>query len=222
MKTRSILVAATFVALASQAAPVRSEVIGPLLPRQAIEMGFTARETDRILEYEGEESRFVQRDIPFTLRYGISTTTTLSLELSGNLFNDDDDVSFYTVGASVQLLVWRARGYTITMGLSYARTLGIDEIDPKKQYDEQFLDWVLLGQREFLVHDQEFTLWLGPRVSYMSVKPQAPEVEIYNEAKNLLGGVVGAGFLLVDHIVLQGQLVYIDEPEYRLNLAYRF
>ncbi len=220
MTPRSIVM--VFAALVACAAPIRAEVLGPLLPRKAIEMGLMVRDTDRIFVYEGEETRFTQRDEPFTIRYGISSTATLSLELDANPFDIDDNGIYYTVGASIQALIWRHSAYAITVGASYARTLAINPIEPKTQYYEQNLDWTLLGQRSFGVRNQELTVWLGPRLSYMSVTPQAPHEEDYQESQNLFGGVMGTGLLLVEHIVLEGQLMWIDEVEYRVTLGFRF
>lgn len=220
MMARATMAIAVFLLAAT---PLHAEVTGPLLPRKAIEIGFMLRDTDRVVEYEDSEARYTQRDLPVTVRYGLTSTATFSLELDGNPFNHQDDVGiYYTAGASIQALLWRHEEYVVTVGASYARTFAIDTKEPKTQYDAQFIDWTLLGQRSFDVRSQELTVWIGPRVSYMSTALEAPIEGEYYEAQNLFGGLVGVGILLIDHIVVQGQLAWIDEPEYRINLAYRF
>lgn len=222
MRALARIVATSCALLLAGVGSIQAEVIGPLLPRKVIEMGMMVRDTDRMLVYEENDIRFTQTDVPFTIRYGISSTATLSLELNGNPFNFDEVAIFYTVGASIQALVWRQSGYAMTVSASYTRTLAIDEGESEQTFYEQSLYWTFLGQRAFDVRKQELSVWLGPLVSYMSVTPQAPAEEHYTESQNLLGGVVGLGFLLVDHIILQGQIMWIDDAEYRATLAYRF
>ena len=208
--------------LASSAAIVRAEVIGPLLPRKSIEVGITVRQVDRQFEYHDEKVRLEQRDTPITFRYGLSTNATVSFELSGTPL-DTETETFYTVGATVHALIWKHSVYAVSMGVAYSRTLAVEyDVPPRKQYREQAIDWMLLGQRSFALGSEELTLWAGPWVEYMSLTPQLPEEQDYYESENLLGGIAGAGFLFLDHIVLNGSLAWIDDPEYRLNLAYRF
>ncbi len=221
MKPHGSFAFAALAILAVYPGHVGAEVIGPLLPRKAIEMGLTAGDIDRALEYEGEVARFEESFTRFTIRYGISTTATFSLELAGNPFNLDDE-AYYDVGASIQTSIWRGAEYAITVSASYSSTLAIEPRVPKRQFDQQSLEWTLLVQREIPVRSEDLTVWLGPLISYMNVTPQAPQEEDYSESQSLLGGVVGVGLLVVDHVVMQGQLLWIDEPEYRVTLAYRF
>jgi hypothetical protein len=217
MRLRPVVLAV--ITMTACATPLRAEVLGPLLPRNAVEIGLTARDTDRTLEYAAQEFRFTQSELPATIRFGLSTTATLSFELDANPFDTED--AFYTVGASIQALIWREGVNAITVTASYARTYALDVRASDNAWDEQRLDWSLLGQRSLDVWNQEATAWLGPMVSYVYATPRSTPNESW-ESSDLLGGAAGAELLFVDHILLQGALVWIDEPEYRVTLGYRF
>lgn len=86
----------------------------------------------------------------------------------------------------------------------------------------QEIDWALLGQQSFGVGNVEFTIWGGPALSYLVVEYQAPCPENSMVGEEIFGGIVGVTLLSRMGIVLQGSFVWIDDPEYRINLAYRF
>lgn len=222
LRTTLFLVMAILVA--GLPTPVKAEVLGPLLSKGTLEIGIMEREVDRIVEGGGETKDFKQWDYPVTFRYGVTESATLSFELSGDpnaMFNDLDIVQ-YTVGAGISTLVWSHDEFLLSTGFHYYRRLDVYGEPGWCDFLTQGVDWELLGQQSFDIGRVAFTMWGGPTVSYLILQAQAPCSETTMTGEQVLGGVVGLTLLSRIGIVLQGSFVWIDDPEYRLNLAYRF
>ncbi len=203
----------------------RAEVLGPLLRERELEIGIMERHVDRLIDPEvGDPVQWKGEDYPVTIRYGLTANATLSFELSGdpNAMFFELDVVQYTVGAGIAALVWSHDDFVLSTGVHYYRRLDFYREAGYPDYINQGIDWALLAQQELRIGRMVSSIWGGPTISYLIVEPQAPFSEDSNIPDNVVGGVVGATLLSSIGIVLQGSLVWIDEPEYRLNLAYRF
>jgi hypothetical protein len=202
-----------------------AEVLGPLLPPHTLEVGVMERNVNRILEPEvGEPLVFDQYDYPVTLRYGVTANATVSFELSGdpNSLFFEADVVQYTVGAGISTLLWAHDEFALATGIHYYRRLDVQGKAGWADYLTQGIDWDMLGQQAFRIGRVDGFIWGGPTISYLIVEPQAPWPEDSALPDQVLGGVVGLTLLSRIGIVLQGSFVWIDEPEYRLNLGFRF
>ena len=86
----------------------------------------------------------------------------------------------------------------------------------------QGIDWTILGEYALALGRLDATIWAGPTVSYLIVEEQAPCEELSYVSDRVFGVFLGATLPSSIGIVLQGSLVWIDEPEYRATLGYRF
>ncbi|MCI0452042.1 MAG: hypothetical protein L0Z51_06560 [Candidatus Latescibacteria bacterium] len=214
-------------AIACLAIPIEAnaEVLGPLLRERELEIGVLERHVDRLIDPDdGEPFQWKGEDYPVTIRYGLTASATLSFELSGdpNSMFFETDVVQYTVGAGIAALVWSRHDFALSTGIHYYRRLDAYREPGWKDYITRGIDWTFLGQQEFSIGRIDGSMWGGPTVSYLVVQPQAPWTEEDLVPESVVGGVIGLTLLSRIGIVLQGSFVWIDEPEYRLNLAYRF
>ncbi len=186
------------------------------------------RKTERVIDPDnGASFTFEQYDYPFVLRYGVTTSATLSCELSGApnawIVSDDEvDITQYTVGVGVAALVWSHEDFALTTGAHYYRRLDFYQEPGQCDIIVQSVDWALLGQQEFPLGRGLATLWGGPTISYLVVEPQAPCPEESLTAQDIVGGVAGLTLASKIGLVLQGSYVWVGDSEYRLTLAYRF
>jgi len=224
LNTRTKLSLAIMLFLAGWPAGASAEVLGPLLSKGTLEIGIMEREVDRVVEGGGKSEDWKWWDYPVTIRYGVTANATVSFELSGDpnaMFNEIDVVQ-YTVGAGISTLVWSHDEFLVSTGLHYYRRLDVYGEPGWCDFQTQGIDWELLGQQPFEIGRVGFTIWGGPTVSYVVLQPQAPCVETNLVGEQVFGGVVGATLPSRMGIVLQGSFVWIDDPEYRLNLGFRF
>lgn len=225
MRRPLVCAAVAMIVLVGLIAETCAEVVGPLLPERTLEVGIMQRKVRRAIDKEqGEPVVWERFDYPITLRYGITPNATVSMELSGdpNAIVYDEDVIQYTVGAGIEALVASPGDCQITTGIHYYRGLDVYRDPGYCDNDIQGIDWTLLGQYEFGIGRSQMVVWGGPTISYLIVEAQAPCPEGKFVTDNVVGGIVGATLPSRIGLVLQGSLVWVDEPEYRLNLAYRF
>ena len=225
MTRRLACAAITVIALVLLATGAGAEVLGPLLRDRELEIGIMERHVNRLVDPDdGEPVQWKGEDYPVTIRYGITTSATLSFELSGdpNSMFFGSDVVQYTVGAGITTSVWSQDEFMVTTGVHYYRRMDVYREPGYCDKVTQGIDWTLLRQQSFRMGRIGGWLWGGPTVSYLILETEAPCPEVDIIPDNVVGGVVGLTLLSRIGIVLQGSFVWIDEPEYRLNLAYRF
>jgi hypothetical protein len=202
-----------------------AEVLGPLLPARTLEIGVMERRVNRVMEPDNNELfEWNAEDYPVTIRYGVTASATLSLELSGNpngMFFDVDVVQ-YTVGAGIATMVWSHGEFVLSTGAHYYRRLDVYREPGYCDKITQGIDWTLLGQREFRVGRVDGSIWGGPTVSYLILDDEPPCFEQSITPDQVWGGVAGMTLLSRIGFVLQGSYVWVGESEYRINLAYRF
>lgn len=225
MRRAAVVVVIGFGALAGIPRSGHSEVLGPLLPKHTLEIGIMFRKIDRVIEHEGRDPvTWTQDDYPVTLRYGVASNATISIELSAdpNGIAFDEDVVQYTVGAGIETLIASHNQFRLNTSIHYYRRLDVFRSPGYCDDLTQGIDWTILGDYSFGLGRLDATIWGGPTVSYLIIEEQGPCEELSYVSDRVFGGVVGATLPSRIGIVLQGSLVWIDEPEYRINLGYRF
>lgn len=212
-------------ALCVVARPVSADVVAPLLPQGAAEIGVRWRNVDRTLEYEGLDRDVDRSDVAVAIRYGITGNATLAAELMtapGQLTSEEDIERYYLLGASLRTLVWRDDRIAVSTGFHYQSSFWRRESPEGCDQESQIIDWELLVEWDTGLESQEVILWGGPMVSHFSLSDEPPCDNDYWAPSRILGGTVGASALLFQHLKIDGQLVWIENPEPRLGVSYRF
>ena len=218
-------VVSVVVGLACLGDTARAEVLGPLLPSRTLEVGIMQRKTNRLMERSyGDAYQLETYDYPVTLRYGVTSSATISFELAGypNSWIYEDGVIIYTVGAGIAALVWSDDGLAVSTSAHYYRKLTVSQSLGDCDNVVQGIDWALLAERSFRLGPGRSVIWGGPTVSYLIREAQAPCDDVTATPEQVFGGVVGLTLVSRIGLSLQGSYVWLGDSEYRLSLAYRF
>jgi len=229
---RRLLVAAgAVVAVLASHAPVRGQILGPLLPSRVMESGVAWRHLDRMVGYytyfgaDLSETRVEQSDVSAFARYGMTSSATLSFELSvtpGDIAFEDGDGQLYLAGAAIQLGLWSNEHFALSFGFHVASFFWRSERLNTCDYEAQLLDWTLLLQRNWSAGAFSGDIWVAPAISNFSLAAQRPCDDRYQSARENTGGLVGANGRLKDHLGVAAQLMWIEKTELNVALFYRF
>ena len=202
-----------------------AEVIGPLLPSGACELGIRWREFNRTMFYELSTTTFERNDATVFVRYGLTSNATIALELMaapGDLVSEETVERFYSVGAALRTMIWKQDSFAITTGIHYLSSY-LRRLPEKCDRETQSIDWELLGEWTTSLGDAyHFSAWGGPVLSHVSFSNQGPCDEDYWQPSEMLGATLGARFLFWDHVLIDGEVIWVENVEPRLAVAYRF
>ncbi|HEX5131250.1 MAG TPA: hypothetical protein VFX92_02055 [Candidatus Krumholzibacteria bacterium] len=224
-----VVLLASFAALC-RVVPVRGQVIGPLLSRGTVAMGLQEQWTHRTLEDSYRTTDWEEHDLSVVVRWGATEFATLSLQGmtgSGPWQSDHEDIqASYQVGVGLQATVWRADDIVITFG---------GQLDYKmRRYDADtgnppVLAWTasveLLGQLDTMWLGAPVALWGGPVLSWIVADyerlPGFQNPQRYTE-QSASGGVVGITVVAWRHVDVSGHLLWVENPQPRVSILYRF
>jgi hypothetical protein len=204
--------------------------LGPLLPERVMEAGVSWRSIDRTVgyvPYVGAVSRNMkieQNDIAVFGRYGVTSSTTFSFELSvtpDELAFKNGTGSLYVVGGALQLGVWTNLDYALSVGFHYASLYWKNDA-AGPDVEEQLLEFTLQLQRSWALKDAEGIVWAAPLVSYLTLKEQRPANDAFQEPFDNAGALIGANATFYRHAGVEAQYLWVETSELRMALFYRF
>ncbi len=224
-----VVVALACVLVALHVAPGRADIIGPQLTKGTFEIAIQNRCIDRSLyTLDGPHYDFEQRDAALIFRWAISEFATIGVEgMTGTdplLSGEDDLQAFYLVGGAAQATLWRNDRFIVSGAIQYTRAFRRweDQSQPD-QLDDSF-SWHAMVQTDFSVARQTLTVFAGPVYSREELAVletiSRPRVNLYPVES--WGGIAGAVILLGGHATLNGQVLWVENPQLRLGVGYRF
>ena len=227
MIRRSLILAALISALVC--ASVHAEVIGPLLPKAAFEAGMEARSVNREVYYGSDEFDWEEVNIPVVARWGITNLATISIEAARSAVwveGDFKDSAFdYLVGGAVQASLWRNEKVIVSAAFQFTSTMLRLEDGPVRNVTTSTAGGQVIVQRPLLVGGVNLDVWGGPAYSlfYPDIEKQLNSVnskELYTESN--WGAVLGVGALFWKHLDLSSYVLWVENPQPRVALLYRF
>lgn len=227
MIARSVVVGFALL-IAASTTGARAEVIGPLLPKAAFEAGLQSRYVDREIYYRGAEEDVQQSELAIIGRWGVTEFATLSFELSpgsGKIVGGFNGSTIsYVVGAGIQATVFRndhvrsTASYQITMTMHRIE----DYPDPNAATESHTGELMLEGTLK--LWDGDFNWFAGPAYSvyYFSHEATIGRSEEVWYSESNFGGVAGFNWVLWDHLNIASHLLWVENPQPRVALLYRF
>ena len=210
------------------ASPAHSEVFGPLLPRGGVELGFQQRWVERTEVTTSQTLDWSQYDLSAVARWGATDFATFSFEGMtgvGPWLSDHDDTQlFYLLGVSAQATIWRAAKVTVTGAYHYTLTFQRYDDSGSRTLETYSEAVEILAQTDARLWGQQVTFWGGPVGSAHSVN-YPPGITYLGQdyvAETVWGGVVGLSVLAWRHVDLSGHLLWVENPQPRVTLLYRF
>jgi len=204
-----------------------AEVVGPLLPKAGFEVGAQYRMVEREVYSTEDEQDVEQSDIALIGRWGFSELATLSFELSygsNELVGGFDGAQMgYIVGTGIQAAIFRSEHVRATVAYQVTMTLNRFDEHPSNVSTESHGGQLAL-EGNFRLWDDDFYWFAGPAYSiYYYVR----EAGISNEplssySETNYGGVVGFNWILLDHLNIASHVLWVENPQPRVALLYRF
>jgi hypothetical protein len=212
---RRALARSIFLWLAVSLVPLSSnaQVSGPLLEQGTLEAGYTYQWVDRTFTHMGETRQADQTNDGAAFRYGLTPLATFSIDLSGDV--GEQDTFSYTVGVGLQTSIWTHREFRVTTTILYAQSLVRSRGESNRDW-EQSIEGKLVGEYDV----QRFTVWAGPSFSYWVLQEYPGKREW--TTNDMLGLAAGARFLLFKHLVLQANATWADGSQSQIFAAYQF
>jgi hypothetical protein len=210
----------------------RAEVIGPLLPAGAFEAGLQATSIKREVYYGEEEFDWEEGWALIAARWGITEAATLSLEASRDVIDIPDNLTglvqdahaAYLVGGALQAALWRNDDITVSAAFQFTMTMMRIDGGPVRNVSTETFGGQVMAQYETELWGSAFTAWGGPAFSkfYPTYEQQIdkPAAAFYTESD--WGAVLGLGFLLWNHLDVTGHVLWVENPQPRVGLLYRF
>lgn len=212
--------------------PVRSQVMGPMMPSKSFELGGIIKwhqyDASRQDETGGpdENGRFWDGSLFF--RYGTNGWVTLSGEATfGNEARIEDNEGhyrWYTFGMGAQVRFWRRGGYLVSGGVYYNDNLGFSQNGIRCNVQHGSHSGIVQLEKSFLISKQSLTLWGGP-VYYKRFQDTFPqngcELKILETTDNW-GVTAGVDMLFFDHLRADASAMYVEYFEPRVSLSWRF
>jgi hypothetical protein len=195
---------------------------GSLLLRGDVEAGFVYHDLNRELTRDSRTVDFVDQEWSVLVRMGVTESMSASVELATALGGADVGDYSYIIGAAIQTRMWSHGSTQATTSIAYTQKLFVYRESAGADWLVKSLDWNAFLEQAFSCAGVPLTAWGGPTLSHLSVQPQAPGDEKWLDASQMLGGIVGARALFVDHISLTAQATWISAFESSLFVGYRF
>ena len=206
----------------------KAEVIGPLLPKSAFEAGLQYRYVEREIYYHGAEKDVQQSDQAIIGRWGATEFATLSFELSpgsGKIVGGFNGSTIsYIVGAGIQATVFRNEHVRSTVAYQITMTLQRIEDYPDPNASTESHTGELMLEGDLKLWDGDFSWFAGPAYSVYYFVHEATidrSEEVWYSESNF-GGVVGFNWVLWDHLNIASHLLWVENPQPRVALLYRF
>jgi len=205
-----------------------AQVIGPVLSKSSLELGYIYKWYHRDME----PNTPVEKDwevASFFVRYGGTSRLTLSLE--GGLWNVEHDdfpgMEFrrYTVGGGVGIRVLEVAGIGFSAFGHYNEVLDYDLSPPAFHKQTWGLNLGVLAEWSMTWKEQVLGIWGGPAYTLDESKNHAWNVRTFayeDESATELGFVVGVNAVLWGRIVPSAHVVYADYFQGRIGIAGRW
>jgi hypothetical protein len=205
----------------------RAEVIGPVLEKGSVSVGAQERRVERTLYREGVGQEVEQSETAVVGRWGATDFATLSFELSRNLtgrFMSDDEVEdFYLVGGALQAVLWRHDRLVVSAAYQY--TANLFRVDEEiANITSSTYGAEIMVQRAEQLKGIGLTWFAGPAYSVHVVnyeRGSANNERVYSSDSNF-GGVAGLNLLLWEHVNLAAHVLWVENPQPRYGVEYRF
>jgi hypothetical protein len=182
------------------------------------------RNVDRTLFYDQSTAIVDQNDVAIVIRYGLTNNATVAAEVMaapGDLVNEENVERFYTVGASLRTLIWKHDPIVVSTGVHYTSSYW-RRVPNACDRETQLIEWELLVEWSSAVGSQPIAAWAGPILSHFSFANRAPCDDDYWEPSEMLGVTFGVNVVLWSRLEIDGQFVWVENPEPRVGVAYRF
>ncbi len=223
-------IVATVVACSVFLAAVRGycEVIGPQLPKGAFEIAVQNRSVDRSVYAEfGSTPELERQDLALVLRWGMTEFVTISFEgMTGPsefVAGEADLQAFYLAGVGGQATLWRNERFLVTAAIQATRAYRRWNDTRRDEFDDSFALQTTV-QSDFSVAQQTLTIFLGPAYSEETLvlveNLYSRRAEL--ESVERWGGVIGAVALLGGHVTVNAQVFWVENPQPRFGIGYRF
>jgi hypothetical protein len=213
----------------ARVAPAWSEVIGPLLPRGTFEIGLQDRDIDRTEVAAGRVEFDLERhDLALVIRWAATEFATVSAEgMTGTdefVSGSDDLQEFYLLGSGAQATFWRNDRVIVTGALQFTRAFRRWTDERRDQVIDSF-SFQVTAQADVVIARQTATFFAGPVYSDEELTVlESLSVPYRTEmsSQTIWGGVLGAVVLLGGHVTLHGQVFWVENPQPRFGIGYRF
>jgi hypothetical protein len=208
--------------------PAAAEVIGPLLPKAVFEAGIQYRHVDRQLYSGTEEADLLQADLAVIGRWGLTEFATVSFELShgsGDLAGGfKGATTSYLVGAAVQAVVFQNNRMSATVAYQFTSTMHRFDEAPYRNATTEAHGGQFTVQRDESMWGSVFTWFVGPAysINYFTIEPSVNRGSKNSYTESNFGGVVGFTWLLWDHLNVASHLLWVENPQPRVAVLYRF
>jgi hypothetical protein len=222
MRFPRILLMLCVLTLLAVAQAAWAQVPGPLLPGGAFEVGVFYHDFDRSVDFQDHESTIDGPQWTALARMGVTESMSAAVKFATALGGADIGDYSYVLGAAVQTRMWSHGRSRATTSISYTRTLNIYRESAGGDLLVESLDWNVQFEQDLSLKDVPCTVWAGPTLSNMNAQPQAPAAENTSGSTRILGGIVGAQVLFVDHVSITAQAMWINAFEPSLFVGYRF
>lgn len=209
-------------------ASVHAEVIGPLLPKAAFEAGAEARWMNREVYYGSDESEWKETSAPVIARWGITNLATISIEVARSAVwveGDPQDAASYLLGGAVQASLWRNEKVIVSGAFQYTTSLLRLDEGPNRNITTSLAGGQIMVQYGLTLGTVGLTVWGGPAYSlfYPDYEQQiggGTFKELYTESN--WGAVIGMEALFWKHVDLSSYVLWVENPQPRVALLYRF
>lgn len=205
----------------------RAEVIGPLLPKAAFEVGLQYRQLEREVYSQTSEQDIEQSDLALIGRWGFTELATLSFELSrgsGDIVGGFEGVqTAYLVGGGIQAAIFRGEHVRATVAYQFTATLNRFDEHPANVTTESHGGQLAL-EGKVRLWDDDFYWFAGPAYSiyYYTREQGTANAYLGSYSDENFGGVVGFNWVLRDHLNVASHLLWVENPQPRVALLYRF
>jgi hypothetical protein len=229
MKTPNTKIAIVIAALITllTAYGASAQVMGPLLPESAMEIGLWVRWVEADMDQGAATRHIGQHDFSIPMRYGVTRYATLSAEMfvgTEDTHAIETGLKYYKLGGGFQALVWEKGDYLVSGGVHFSETLLIDRAGGICDRSQLTLMAIMQVQRMFNYRDQDIAVWGGGVQYYFKDSVRQSNGCKYRAWNNsqTLGVAAGANLLLIDHVQLYYHFIYVDYYQPRVGVSYRF
>jgi hypothetical protein len=204
-----------------------AEVIGPLLPKATFEAGLQYRQIEREVYSTSSEQDIEQTDVALIGRWGFTELATLSFELSrgsGDMVGGFEGTQMaYLIGTGIQAAIFRSDNIRATIAYQVTMTLNRADEYPANVSTESHGGQLTL-EGNFRLWGDDFYWFAGPAYSiyYYVRESGVSNAPLSSYSDSNYGGVVGFNWVLWDHLNVASHLLWVENPQPRVALLYRF
>ena len=225
MKTRTTLMLITLLVLTVVSA--EAQVMGPILDRHVLEVGYTYKWYERDFE-----STFLGREDwsagAFYFKFGACRWATFAFEGGISTVHDDDfpDIDYrrYTIGGGITAKAYRGSWFDISLSGHYSEIFDHDRSENQLHKNTRNIIAALQIEKGFDIGGQWLMVWGGPAFVYDQSRqyPWGTSNPVKNETSNNFGFVIGVNSTLFNRLDIFAHGVYADAFQPRIGAGVQF